>query len=65
MRNLWPEPNTLVHQTPSTYIHNDKDAIEGDTQAAICTGTAQLTSLQKAFATDWTTVSLPHTTRNE
>lgn len=65
LRNLWPQPNTLVHQTPSTYVHNDKDALEADAQAAICTGTAQLTSLQKAFATDWTTINLPHTTRNE
>ena len=60
VRNLWPEPNTFAEFTKSEYVHNDKDQIESDAQHAICSRTAGLDALQRAFAADWTTIRLPH-----
>jgi hypothetical protein len=55
VRNLWPEPNTFrqFHETPD--IHNDKDAVEDYTYAAICRGTVTVTQVQRVMAADWTT----------
>jgi hypothetical protein len=55
-RNLWPEPNGDAHQYKrGTYVHNDKDQVEAVTFDAVCSGTAKLTTVQKAVATDWST----------
>jgi hypothetical protein len=55
LRNLWPEPNTLQQFRGGSFVHNDKDAVESYTFHAICAGTAALTAVQNAMATDWTT----------
>lgn len=53
--NLWPEPDTVMTATPSRYVHNDKDAVEGWTFDALCAGTIQLGALQHAMAGNWST----------
>jgi hypothetical protein len=57
IRNLWPQPNTFIAGTASesAYIHNDKDQVETYVFAALCAGKVQLTALQNAMATNWTT----------
>lgn len=55
-RNLWPEPNDDAHHYKrGTYVHNDKDQVEAVTFDAICGRKAQLTMVQKAVATNWST----------
>lgn len=55
IRNLWPEPNTFQQYKSSTFVHNDKDAVEAYTFHAVCTGKVSMTAVQNAIATDWTT----------
>ena len=55
LHNLWPEPNSFHQFRASSVVHNDKDAVESYTFHAICAGTAALTAVQNAMATDWTT----------
>jgi hypothetical protein len=55
LRNLWPEPNTTALYRPSSYVHNDKDAVEDYTYQAICDGETTVTAVQKAMAANWTT----------
>ncbi len=55
VRNLWPEPNTTTQFQPSTYVHNDKDAVESYTYRAICQGRVTVTAVRDAIDADWTT----------
>jgi hypothetical protein len=55
LRNLWPEPNTTKLYRSSSYVHNDKDAIEDYTYQAICDHKTTVTAVQKAMASNWTT----------
>jgi hypothetical protein len=50
-----PEPNTFSQFKPSSYIHNDKDAVEDYLYQAICASKVTVTAVQNAMATDWTT----------
>ena len=54
-RNLWPEPNILLHSTASAFVQNDKDAVEAYTFKAICSHRALFVAVQNAMAADWTT----------
>ncbi len=55
VRNLWPELNITHMVSASTYVHNDKDAVESYTRTAICDGKVTVSAVQAAIATDWTT----------
>lgn len=55
VRNLWPEPNITREYAASSYVHNDKDAVESYTRTAICDGKVTVTAVQAAIASDWTT----------
>jgi len=55
VRNRWPEPNSFQQFRASSFVHNDKDAVESYTFHAICAGTATLTAVQNTMVTDWTT----------
>lgn len=63
VRNLWPEPNTLLRFAGTAFIHNDKDAVEQYTFHAICQGKVTVSAVQRAIAADWTsavrTLGLP------
>jgi hypothetical protein len=48
IRNLWPEPSTS-----SAWNANVKDALEERLHQLVCNGTLDLTTAQKAIATDW------------
>jgi hypothetical protein len=49
------EPNTTKLYRSSSYVHNDKDAVEDYTYQAICARKTTVTAVQKAMAADWTT----------
>lgn len=55
VRNLWPEPNTFKQFHATTFIHNDKDAVEDYTFQAICDRKVTVSAVQRAMAADWTT----------
>ncbi|MEA5455915.1 HNH endonuclease signature motif containing protein [Sinomonas sp. JGH33] len=56
IRNLWPEPNVFAsaQHSNSAFVHNDKDQVEQDAFAALCSGSVSLDSVQKTMAGDWT-----------
>jgi len=54
VRNLWVESNTFHDFKPSTFVHNDKDAVESYTFHAICAGKVTVTQVQAAIVADWT-----------
>ncbi|WP_138418744.1 hypothetical protein [Sinomonas gamaensis] len=74
VRNLWPDPLSLIHSTPSSYVHNesqwtkssqdegfaanDKDVVESKARTAVCSGAANLDAVQKVFSIDWTQIQL-------
>lgn len=55
VRNLWPEPDTFRQFHKSSFIQNDKDAVEDYTYSAICSGKVAVSAVQNAMDTDWTT----------
>ena len=57
IRNLWPEPNTFQLYKSSSFVHNDKDAVEAYLFHAICAGKTTVTAAQNAIAADWTTAA--------
>jgi hypothetical protein len=50
IRNLWPEPSTS-----STWNAHKKDALEERLHQLVCDGQLDLSTAQKAIATDWIT----------
>ncbi len=60
VRNLYPEPNNDTGRFARTsFVHNDKDAVEDYTHAAICAGKVAMTRVQKAIAANWATAVQP------
>jgi hypothetical protein len=55
VRNLWPEPNVMRRFEASTYVRNDKDAVEAYTFDAVCDHRVTVSAVQRAMAGDWTT----------
>lgn len=48
-RNLWPEPAAVIHGFGSF----DKDVVENELRARVCSGAMTLAAAQHIFETDW------------
>ncbi len=53
VQNLFPQPNVLKTAAGSAYVH--KDAVEAYTFHAICSGTADVSDVQRDISANWTT----------
>lgn len=55
--NLWPEPNhDAMRARRSTYVLNDKDALESRMKRRVCSGRVAIADAQHGFSTDWTQI---------
>lgn len=52
-RNLWPQPNEVTLPDGTKVGSKEKDDLEDELHAQVCTGSMTLDNAQRAMATDW------------